>query len=49
MGIDPPAVTIFPSAAITSVAPMGMVTLGWMSGLPAFADGENPAVLHADI
>lgn len=36
MGIDPAGGDNFPSAAITSVeAPMGMVTLGWMSGLPA--------------
>ena len=33
----PPAVTMRPSAATISVeAPMGMVTPGWMSGLPAF-------------
>ena len=32
----PPAVRILPSPAITSVpGPMMMVTLGWMSGLPA--------------
>ena len=32
----PPAVTIMPSPAMTSVpAPIGMVTAGWMSGLPA--------------
>jgi len=32
----PPAVTIMPSPAIASVpAPIGMVTPGWMSGLPA--------------
>ncbi len=32
----PPAVTIMPSPAMISVpAPMGMVTAGWMSGLPA--------------
>ncbi len=32
----PPAVTIMPSPAIASVpAPIGMVTPGWISGLPA--------------
>ncbi len=32
----PPAVTIRPSPAITSVdAPIAIVTFGWMSGLPA--------------
>jgi len=32
----PPAVTIMPSPAIASVpAPMGIVTPGWISGLPA--------------
>ena len=32
----PPAVTIIPSPAMISVAPpIGMVTPGWMSGLPA--------------
>ncbi|MOA09921.1 hypothetical protein D3C78_1297840 [compost metagenome] len=32
----PPAVRIMPSPAMTSVlAPMAMLTLGWMSGLPA--------------
>ncbi len=32
----PPAVTIMPSPAIASVpAPIGIVTPGWMSGLPA--------------
>ncbi|MNC71167.1 hypothetical protein D3C75_1220560 [compost metagenome] len=32
----PPAVTILPSAAITSVpGPTARVTPGWMSGLPA--------------
>ncbi len=32
----PPGVTIMPSPAMTSVpAPIGMVTAGWMSGLPA--------------
>ena len=32
----PPAVTIMPSPAMTSVpAPIGIVTAGWMSGLPA--------------
>ncbi len=42
-GNDPAGGDNFPSAAITSVAaPMGMVTLGWMSGLLAVADGEDP-------
>jgi hypothetical protein len=32
----PPAVTILPSPAMISVpAPIGIVTLGWMSGFPA--------------
>ncbi|MCS6036889.1 hypothetical protein LNQ52_13205 [Klebsiella pneumoniae subsp. pneumoniae] len=47
---SPPAVTIFPSAAITSVAaPMGMSDVGLDVGVTGFADGEDPAVLHADI
>ncbi len=28
---------------------MGMVTLGLDVGVTGFADGEDPAVLHADI
>ncbi len=37
----PPAVTIFPSPAITSVpGPITMVTPGWMSGFPALPMAE---------